>query len=180
MARGKKPIAIELGMEEKEILAKIVKSRTIGTDAKERARIVLTASEGMSNKEISEQYGLETHRISRWRKRWREMHDRWLMEDAKSRPKMTQSLVLQWFRDGKGRGRKATITEEQWNLILSVACEPPSKSGWPHTHWTDRLLAAEVIRRGIVEYISHISIWRFLKEPRPEAAQKPILSQHHD
>ncbi len=58
---------------------------------------------------------------------------------------------------------KPEITEEQKALILAVACEPPSQSGYPHTHWTDRLLAREVIRRGIVETISHVWIWAFLR-----------------
>lgn len=175
-----KAVVIELTQKERVILEKIVKSKTIGTDARQRAQIVLAASEGMNNKKVSEAHGLEPHRVSRWRKRWRGLHDRWLAEDEKSRSKMTQTLVLQWLRDGNGRGRKVVITEEQRNLILSIACQPPSKSGYPHTHWTDRLLAAEVVRRGIVEYISHVWIWRFLKESRPEAAQKPVLSQHHD
>ena len=66
-----------------------------------------------------------------------------------------QNLVTlrKWLADAEGRGADATITEEQRALILAVACEPPEKSGYPHTHWTNRLLAAEVIKRGIVEYI---------------------------
>jgi hypothetical protein len=58
-----------------------------------------------------------------------------------------------------------------------VACEPPSQSGYPNTHWSDRLLAKEVIKRGIVEYIAFQTIWSFLKGSRPSTAQKPILSE---
>jgi transposase len=93
---------------------------------------------------------------------------------------MSEKLVKEWLSDKKGRGRKPKITDEQKALILAVACEPPSQSGYPHTHWTDRLLAHEVIQRGIVKTVSHGWIWSFLKSARPEAAQKPLLSERRD
>ena len=38
-------------------------------------------------------------------------------------------------------------------MIITVACEPPEKSGRPVTHWTPRELTDEVIKRGIVASI---------------------------
>ena len=83
--------------------------------------------------------------------------------------------MRKWLADAEGRGTEPTITEEQRALILAVACELPDQSGYPHTHWTDRLLAAEVVKRGIVETLSHVWIWNFLKGQRPETAKKSIL-----
>jgi hypothetical protein len=54
----------------------------------------------------------------------------------------------------------SAITEEQQALTLAWR-EPPKKYGYPHTHWSDRLLAEAVVKQGIVESISHNWIWLF-------------------
>ena len=159
---------VELDSQKTVILRKIVRSKTLGDSLKERSQIVLAASEGLTNRQIEKEHGLEEHRVSHWRTRWHEFHEQWKQLDPALRPKMSAKLVRQWLADAEGRGAKPAITEEQRALILAVACEPPGNSGYPHTHWTDRLLAAEVIKRGIVEYVSHVWIWNFLKGQRHE------------
>jgi hypothetical protein len=57
----------------------------------------------------------------------------------------------------------ATFTPEQLAKIIAVACEKPSDSERPVSHWTPRELAAEVILRGIVKTISARHVGRFLK-----------------
>jgi hypothetical protein len=171
---------IELTPQERTVLTKIVRSKTLGVAVQERAQIVLAASEGRTNQKIVADFGFEKHRISLWRNRWKELHLQWTQLDEKLRPPLSEKLVLQWLGDRKGRGRKPEITEEQKSLILAVACEPPEKSGYPHTPWSDRLLAQEVIRRGIVESVSHVWIWNFLKYTRPEAAQKRVLPERRN
>ena len=168
---------VELDLHETAILRKIVRSKTLGDSLKERSQIVLAASEGLTNRQIEKNYGLEEHRVSQWRTRWHEFHEQWKQLDPKLRPKMSAKLVRKWLADAEGRGAKPTITEEQRALILAVACELPEQSGYPHTHWSDRLLAKEVIKRGIVEYVSHVWIWNFLKDAQSEAAQKPVLAE---
>ncbi len=54
-----------------------------------------------------------------------------------------------------------------------MACEPPSESGRPFTHWTQETLAQAAIENGIVKDISRHSVGRFLRE----AALKPHLSE---
>ena len=154
-------LLLELDSPEKSILHKIVCSKTLGSSLKERAQIVLAASTGVPNRQIVRDHEIEEHRVGIWRRRWHKKHEAWKKLDPELRPKMSQKLVCQWLTDATGRGRKPEITEEQRTLILAVACEPPEQSGYPHTHWTDRLLAAEVIKRGIVEYVSHVWIWNF-------------------
>ena len=90
---------------------------------------------------------------------------------------MSEKLIRQWLADKAGRGCKPKITPEQKALIVAVACEPPSRSGYPNTHWSDRLLAKEVIKRGIVDYIAFQTVWSFLKDKRPQTAQKPVQGQ---
>lgn len=168
---------VALDSLERVILCKIIRSKTLGDSLKERATIVLAASEGLNNRQIVKKHGLEEHRVSQWRTRWHEFHEHWKQLDPALRPKMSAKLVRKWLADAKGRGKKPTITEEQRALILAVACELPENSGYPHTHWTDRLLAGEVMKRDIVEYVSHVWIWKFLKSARPETAQKPVLGE---
>ena len=170
-------VFVELDTREKSILHKIVRSKTLGSLLKERAQIVLAASMGVPNRQIVREHGIEEHRVGIWRRRWHAKHETWKKLDPGLRPKMSEKLVFQWLADATGRGCKPEITGEQRTLILAVACEPPEQSGYPHTHWTDRLLAAEVIKRGIVEYVSHVWIWNFLKSARTQAAQKPVLAE---
>lgn len=174
MARNAAPI--ELEQLEKNILQKILRARNrTGEELKVRVQIVLAAAEKLTNKQIQTQYGIEEHRVATWRNRFHEHHEFWKLLDPDLRPPMSEKLIRRWFADKPGRGTKPTITPEQKALILAVACEFPSQSGYPNTHWTDRLLAKEVIRRGIVDYVSHIWIWSFLKDKRPETAQKRLL-----
>lgn len=169
---------LELNPQEITVLTKIVRSKTLGVAVLERAQIVLAAAEGRTNQNIVAEFGFEKHRVSLWRNRWKELHTQWSRLDEKLRPPLSEKLVLQWLADRKGRGKKPKITEEQKALILAVACESPENSGYPHTHWTDRLLAQEVVRRGIVETVSHVWIWdfsvRFLGDKRAETAQKRV------
>ncbi len=61
----------------------------------------------------------------------------------------------------------ARITVEQICAIVALACEQPSQSDRPVTHWSQQELADEAMRRGIVEQISQRSVGRFLKRSRP-------------
>jgi hypothetical protein len=168
---------IVIHQDEQDILRKILRSKTLGVALQERAQIVLAASENLTNLQIQAQFGLEEHRVAFWRTRFRDEYDLWRQLDPNLRPPMSEKLLSQWLADRKGRGRKPTITPEQKALILAVALEPPSKSGYPHTHWTSRLLAQEVIKRGIIDYIAFQTVWDFLKDKRPETAQKPVLPE---
>jgi transposase len=172
---GAAPLALDA--HETEILRKTLRSHTLGKHVLTRVQIVLAAVEGLPNLQIQKLYGIEEHRVATWRNRFHTAHELWKNLDPTHRPKMNEKLLLSWLSDKKGRGRKATITLEQRALIIAVACEPPSKSGYPHTHWTDRLLAQEVIKRGIVDYIAFQTVWSFLKGSRPATAQKPLLSE---
>ena len=168
-------VTITLDANERAILEKIINSRTLGKDLQARAQIVHSASEGKLGKEIQEQYGIEEHRIGVWRKRFYQKHERWKQLDPTLRPKMNERLIQSWLSNETGRGRKPQITVEQRAKIIALACEPPSNSGYPHTQWSVRLLTQEVIKRGIIEYISFQRVWVFLKGSRSEATQKPVL-----
>ena len=174
---------ITLDAYETGILQKILRSHTLGKNLLTRTQIVLAVGENYTNTQIQTQYGIEEHRVATWRNRFYEIHALWRLLDPELRPLMNQKLIRSWLADKAGRGRKATITPEQKAMILAVACESPSPSGYPNTHWSDRLLAKEVIKRGIVEYIAFQTVWSFFSAvvvgvaSRPATAQKPVLPE---
>ena len=61
--------------------------------------------------------------------------------------------------------------------IVSIACEEPSESGRPISHWSRRELKAEAVKRGIVDNISPRTVGRFLKGSHFTASSLPLLAQ---
>jgi FixJ family two-component response regulator len=48
-------------------------------------------------------------------------------------------------------------------VLEALACEPPSASDRPVSHWSQQELGDEAMKRGIVDRISQRSVGRFLK-----------------
>ncbi|MFQ6102108.1 MAG: helix-turn-helix domain-containing protein [Anaerolineae bacterium] len=60
-------------------------------------------------------------------------------------------------------GAPARITADQVCQITAMACEHPEDSGRPISHWTNREIADEIMKRGIVDQISPRHAARLLK-----------------
>jgi hypothetical protein len=58
----------------------------------------------------------------------------------------------------------------------AMTCEKPSESERPISHWSQREIADEAIRRGLVSNISQRSVRRFLKRGRPQTASLSLLA----
>jgi hypothetical protein len=134
-------IIVLLTPNEVKVLEKIDKSRTVDAAVQARARIILDSANGLRNKDIATNRNYERHYITYWKRRWNQLYQQREQSDPNERPKMSQKLIVKWLSDLERSGRKPIITAEQRNLILAIACEPPEKSGYPHTQWSDRLLA---------------------------------------
>jgi putative transposase len=142
----------------------------------ERVRIVLGASEGRLNSDEAAELGVDPQRVSRWRRRWFE--DQGRFEEAESKGATDGELEAQVVRtlsDLYRSGVKPKFTAEQMVQIIALACEKPEDSELPVTHWTPKDVAAEAIRRGIVESISVRHVDRFLKGGRFAPPQEPLL-----
>jgi len=61
---------INLTAKQQSILTTMSTSRTISRSLSTRAQIILYASQGMQNKEISERVPLNRHNVGQWRIRW--------------------------------------------------------------------------------------------------------------
>jgi len=119
-----------------------------------RGRIIQRAILGQTNAEIALQENVHVDIVRKWRLRWHGLQ-------ASS---LSELSVEERLSDAPRAGRKATFTPEQVCKITALACEKPSEqAGRPISQWSNREIAAEVTRRGIVESISARHAARLLK-----------------
>jgi transposase len=163
--RGPKPLAIELTDEQRDALDALVRRHSTPQPLARRAQILLAAADGRSNAEIARSFELTRDLVQHWRARWQMFQ-----------PIPLAELSLEdRLRDAPRAGKPSKITAEQICAIVAMACEAPSQSGRPITHWTQREIADEVIKRGIVERISPRHAARILKNPGPQTTPGPTL-----
>jgi len=153
--------ALEVSGRQREELEAIVRKRTGPQQQVVRARIVLLASEGVGVHETMRRLGIARTTVQIWRRRWREADD----EDVVAR-----------LSDLPRSGAPATYTPEQVCSIVAIACERPEDCDRPMTHWTQRELADEAVKRGIVESISPRAIGHFLKRGQSATASRARLA----
>jgi putative transposase len=164
--RGPKPPPIELGEKEQEELEKLVKRHTVGQQLALRGRIVLAAGEGKNNSQIVRELGVSIDMVRLWRRRWLML-----------KPiKLEDLSVEERLEDLPRSGAPARITADQRCQIEQLACEQPEASGRPITHWTNREIADEIMKQGIVEQISARHAGRLLKRGRYQTASDPVLA----
>jgi len=73
-------------------------------------------------------------------------------------------------------GAPARITADQRCQIEALACEKPEKSGRPISHWTNREVADELLKRGIVDQISPRHAGRLLRRGGSQTPSDPLLA----
>jgi transposase len=164
--RGPKPPAIELSAAGQTALEKIVRQHTVAQQIALRGRIVLAAGAGKNNSEIARELGVSVDVVRLWRGRWLGLQP----------IKLADLSVAERLADLPRSGAPARITADQRCQIEQLACEPPAATGRPITHWTDREIAAEIMKRGIVEQISARHAGRLLKRRGYQATSHPLLA----
>lgn len=157
-----KAAKVTITERQQRVLEELSRSRTEAKIVSQRASIILRSFAGRPNAEIGVEVGLERKQVGLWRRRWR---DAW---EALTRleclePRRLREAVRETLRDAPRSGAPGKFTAEQITQILAVACEPPSQSGRPITHWTQRELRDEVIQRRIVGQISESRIGHYLR-----------------
>ena len=145
------------------VLDELSRSRSESRMISQRAQIILLAFQGRLNEEIASEAGLKRKQVGLWRRRWQAAWDALTLLEC-TEPRKLREAVRQTLRDAHRSGAPGVFTAEQITQILAVACEDPSLSNRPITHWTQRELRDEVIGRGIVEEISVSRIGHFLRE----------------
>jgi len=122
----------------------------------ERARIILLAAAGLGIDETAQRLGIWRKTAGHWRRRWR---------DAPA-----SDAVAARLSDAPRCGAPATFTPEVICQIIALACDNPETLDVPISHWSQREIADEAMRRGLVPSISQRSVGRFLKK-------RPTLNQ---
>jgi transposase len=138
--------------EQREVLDHLVRTHSTPQQLAMRARLILYAADGVGVRESARELGVWPKTVRYWRKRWR-------------RAAEGQSIPER-LADAPRSGAPATYTPEQICAVIAMTCEKPSESERPISHWSQREIADEAVRRGLVPSISQRSVGRFLKKRR--------------
>lgn len=151
---GPKPRPINLTDAERQGLELLVRRYSTGQQKVIRARIVLQAADGKNNQEIVRDLNVSVDTVRLWRQRWLDLQ-----------PISLNDLTIEERLDDLPRaGRPSRFTADQICQIEQLACEKPEKSGRPISQWTNREIADEIEKRGIVDKISPRHASRLLKK----------------
>jgi len=113
-----------------------VRAGTVEARTAKRARIVLMAADGMSNRDIGEAVGLHYNQVAVWRKRYAE-------------------FGLGGLDDDERAGRPCVYGHDDVLLLVKTVTEPPPDEA---TRWTMEALAQVMAAKGVP--ISASQCWR--------------------
>ena len=134
----------------REALEALVRAHSTSQQLALRARMILHAADNIGVRASARELDVWPKTVRYWRKRWREA------PDGRSVPKR--------LCDAPRSGAPATYTPEQICAVIAMTCEKPSESERPISHWSQREIADEAPRRGLVSNISQRSVGRLLKK----------------
>jgi transposase-like protein len=134
----------------RDALEALVRAHSTSQQLALRARMILHAADNIGVRESARELDVWPKTVRYWRKRWREAPD--------------GQSVPERLCDAPRSGAPATYTPEQICAVIAMTCERPSESERPISHWSQREIADEAIRRGLVPSISQRSVGRFLKK----------------
>lgn len=126
-----------------------------------RARIILLADDGLTNRAIAEELGCDEDTVGTWRRRF-----------SKGGPK--------GLRDLPRSGRPSKFTSDQRARVLAKATEKPCDNGLPFSHWDSRALADLAVEAGITVSIHPTTVWRWLNDADLQPHRVRYWLQSHD
>jgi transposase len=138
----KKKYCVALSAEERITLEQLLWHEKATTRKLTRARILLKADDGLSDKEIAVALAVGAVTVRRMRQRF---------VDEKL------GALNEYVRPGAQRKLSATQEAD----LIAVACTSAPQG---HTRWTLRLLAEKVVEMGFVNSISHETVRQVLKK----------------
>jgi putative transposase len=156
---GPRPPEIVLSERERLDLECLVRAQRTGQALARRARVVLLAAMGYSNSDVARLIPMDVEAVGLWRRRW----------VAWRATPLEEVSVAKRLADAARPGVRPRLSAEQVCQIIALACEQPGGSGRPISHWSQRELADEIVRRGITDRISPRHAARLLKSGRPAA-----------
>jgi transposase len=131
---GRPRTPVKLEEEQRDFLQRLVARRTAPSGEVLHARIILLASEGLSNKEVAKRLSVCDHTVSYWRRRF-------------------GRLGLEGLSEMPRTGAPPRISDDQIQTVIRTTLEQTPEAA---THWSTRSLAA---RLGLSRQAVH-RIWR--------------------
>jgi putative transposase len=156
---------------EQTALSSIVNKHASSQQLVQRVRIIQAAAAGDSNTTIAINLRTTRTTVRLWRNRWVALTpERTTAATDSTDSKALEHCIIRQLQDAPRSGAPQTFTPEQVVRITAVACEKPADSNRPISHWSNRELADEAMKRKIVPAISERQVGRFLKRSQPQTA----------
>jgi transposase len=148
------PLVLRPG--DREELERRVRSNTVEARVAERARLVLLAADGASNRRIGAVIGMHYNQVAVWRRRYAE-------------------FGLVGLADGDRSGRPPVYDHDDVLLLVKTVTEPPPDET---TRWTMEALARRLKEHGLA--ISASQVWRICKSLDLKPWQTESWMTSHD
>ena len=145
------PPPVSLEPDECKQLQHLINGHNTAQQLALRARIILLADEGKNHREIARTLQISHQTARLWRERW--------LAGCSS-----GMSVIERLQDEERSGAPVTFEPEQVLFLFKLACDAPCDYGRPISQWTNRELADELIKQGIVKTISARHVGRLLRE----------------
>jgi len=147
---------LELRPGDREELERRVRSNTVPARDAERARLVLMAADGGSNRDIGTAIGMHYNQVAVWRRRYGE-------------------FGLVGLADSERPGRPPVYDHDDVLLLVKTVTEPPPDEA---TRWTMEAIAARMSEHGVP--ISASQVWRICKSLDLKPWQTESWMTSHD
>lgn len=159
MGRGHAAPAIPMNEREFEVVKRYNQKRSIAHHYKLRTSIILRASEGESNLQISQELALSYNTVKAWRRRWQQHYQELCVyqtgvcgQGISDHELMEKVLEILTDIPRSGAPKRITLTQE--NQIVALACKRPEDFGIPMTQWNREMLAKVAVAADIVDTIA--------------------------
>jgi len=160
---SRKDRGIEITKRQKAALEQLVLSRTIAIKYQQRAHILLGLSARKTCQQLSNEICIDRLTARKWQKKWKEVQEQLAALEQGVNKHQYQLALLAILSDAPRSATLIKFTPEQARQMRVVSQETPGQSGYTVSRWNNRLLAKEVIKRGIVDSISTVGLGFLLK-----------------
>lgn len=172
--------AIDLTEKQEVLLIQICRRQSNSQQQVRRAQIILRAAGGLSNESIARVLDIDRSTARSWRKRWLEAVGELSEIEKRAEDKTLLTAIEGVLSDAYRSGTPPSFSAEQVVQIIALACEAPTDSQRPVSHWTPRELAVEAVKRGLVQSISAQSVERFLKGSGAQTTPVSLLADQRE
>jgi len=160
---GPKAKAINVTARQREALNQIIRRHSSPQQLVMRAKIILAAADQRNNQSNADLLEVTPTTVRAWIERWNMAINILAKAEADENEKPLSAAICKVLADDPRPGRPADFSPELICQIIALACEKPEDLGRPISHWSQRELADEVLKRNLVDKISPRSVGRFLK-----------------